>query len=275
MNGIGKAIGNKPKVMKCKLETGAGVNIMPLSIYKPLEFDEQGKPTNGHGQYRTIQKDYNGNLIQQYGIRVILGKWNHQYWRFVFRVVEAEVPILLGLNMRKMGLFTRHPRVLTDIHQEQQNQARCNPMEVESTTIQGAAGPASEIQCSRPADYNQTPTGQGYVNPRSINNKISVSFSEGWSSAVSLQNGQLRTTFQPSSFWPTMKQWRSHNRPDRSTADMIHMPRSSHSSYPYSCKATGPLDQEMVYLRRGPIKGWDPHSYLVKTAKGVQRQNRI
>ena len=57
-------------------------------------------------------------------------------------------------------------------------------MEVESTNRQDAAGPAAEIQCSRPADYTQTPAGQGYVNPMHI--KISVSFSEGLSSAVSL-----------------------------------------------------------------------------------------
>ena len=49
----------------------------------------------------------------------------------------------------------RHTRVTTetnDIHQEQQNQARCDPMKVELITRQGAAGPAAQIQCSRPAD---------------------------------------------------------------------------------------------------------------------------
>ena len=71
---MGKASGKKPKGMKCKLDTGAGVNIMPLSIYQyinPSEFNEQGKPIGGHGQYKNILKDYNGNPIQQYGIRVI------------------------------------------------------------------------------------------------------------------------------------------------------------------------------------------------------------
>ena len=138
MNRLGKATDNKPKGMKCKLDTGAGVNIMHLSIYQyinPSEFDEQGKPIDGHGHYRTILKDYNGNPIQQYGIRVILGKWNHQCWRFVFYIVEAEGPILLGLStVRKMGLFMSHPRVsteTTDINHEQQNQTRHDPMKVE------------------------------------------------------------------------------------------------------------------------------------------------
>ena len=42
-NRMGKATGNKSKGMKCKLDKGAGVNIMPLSTYKyinALEFDE-------------------------------------------------------------------------------------------------------------------------------------------------------------------------------------------------------------------------------------------
>ena len=55
----------------------AGVNIMPLSTYKhtnPSEFDEQGNPIDDHSQYRSILIHYSDNLIQQYGIRVILGK---------------------------------------------------------------------------------------------------------------------------------------------------------------------------------------------------------
>ena len=67
MKRIGKTTGNNPKGMKYKLDTGAGVNIMSLSIYQyisPSEFDAQGKPFDGHGQYRTTLKDYNGNPIQ-------------------------------------------------------------------------------------------------------------------------------------------------------------------------------------------------------------------
>ena len=74
---MGKATGNKPKVMKCKLDTGTGVNTMPLPTYQyinPSEFDKQDKPIGGHGQERTTPKDHNGNPIQQYGKMVILGK---------------------------------------------------------------------------------------------------------------------------------------------------------------------------------------------------------
>ena len=51
------------------------------------------------------------------------------------------------------------------------------------------------IDDHRPANYTQTTTGQGYVNPRHSNNKVSVSFSEGLSSAISLQNRQLMSIF--------------------------------------------------------------------------------
>ena len=43
-NRIGKATVNKQKGMKCKLDMGLGVNIMPLSTNKylnPSKFDEQ------------------------------------------------------------------------------------------------------------------------------------------------------------------------------------------------------------------------------------------
>ena len=67
-------------------------------------------------------------------------------------------------------------------------------MEVESIIRKGAAGPPAEVQCSRPAEDTQTSIGQGYVNPRLINIEISLSFLEGLSSDLSLQNKQLRTT---------------------------------------------------------------------------------
>ena len=114
----------------------------------------------------------------------------------LFHIVETQGPILLGLStMRKFGLFTKHPSIsidTVDLFASTQNLARCEAKEV--TASQGAAGPAAEIQCSRPSDYTQTPTGRGYVNQKHINKKITVSISEGLSSIVSLQNRQPRTT---------------------------------------------------------------------------------
>ena len=81
-NGMGKVTGKNPTIMKCKPDTGASVNVMPLSTYQyinPSKFDKKGQPISGYGHNRTILKGYNGNPIQHYGIRVILGKWNNQY----------------------------------------------------------------------------------------------------------------------------------------------------------------------------------------------------
>ena len=91
-NWMGKETGKKPTIMKCKLDTGASGNVMPLSMYQhinPSEFDKKCQPITGYGHDRTILKGYNGNPIQQYCIRVILYKWNNQYWRYVFHIVEA------------------------------------------------------------------------------------------------------------------------------------------------------------------------------------------
>ena len=77
INRMGKAIGNKPKIVKCKLDTWADVNIMPLSTYQYInhsEFNKQGKPIDCHGQDRTTLQDYSGNSMKQYGIKVILGR---------------------------------------------------------------------------------------------------------------------------------------------------------------------------------------------------------
>ena len=185
----------KPRKMKYKLDTGASVNVMPLAAYKlinPSEFDKDGKPKGGFGQDRA----YIVNLIQQYGTSLIKAFWNNQYWGMLFHIVETQGPILLGLNtMRRFELFTKHPRIsieMVDLFTSTQNLARCEANEV--TASQGAAGPAAEIQCSWSADYMITPTGREYVNQKHINKKISVSISEGMSSAVSLQNRQLRTT---------------------------------------------------------------------------------
>ena len=60
--------------MKCKLDRGASVNVMPLTAYKLVnsgEFEKEGKPIGEYGQDRTTLRGYSGNLIQ-YGVRVIV-----------------------------------------------------------------------------------------------------------------------------------------------------------------------------------------------------------
>ena len=78
----GKTTG-KPIEMNCKLDTGASVNVMPLAAYKlinPSEFDKDNKPKGGFGQDRTTLRGYSGNVIQQYGTRLIKAFWNNQYF---------------------------------------------------------------------------------------------------------------------------------------------------------------------------------------------------
>ena len=133
---IGKTTG-KPIEMKCKLDTGASVNAMPLAAYKlinPSEFDKDNKPIGGFGQDRTTLRGQSGNVIKQYGTRLIKAFWNNKYWRILFYIVQTQGPILLGLNaMKKFGLFTKHPRIsieTVDLFASKQNLARCEAKEV-------------------------------------------------------------------------------------------------------------------------------------------------
>ena len=146
---------------------------------------------------------------------------------------------------------------------------------MESTTRQGAAGPADEIQCSRPADYTQTPTGQGYVNQRHINKKISVSFSEGLSSVMSWQNRQLRTTL------PAIKL-----KANSETVKVSPQTRQKHSRYDAHAKELPQLlPTQPVRLQDPQSKKWSisgevlsrtetDHSYLVKTPKGTHKMEQ-
>ena len=81
--------------MKCKLDTGASVNVMQLAAYKlinPSEFDKDSKPKGGFGQERTTLRGYIGNVIQQYGTRLIKAFWNNQYWGMLLHIVETQGP---------------------------------------------------------------------------------------------------------------------------------------------------------------------------------------
>ena len=66
-NWMGKAAGKKPIIMKCKLDAGASVNVMPLPTYQlinPSGFDKGCWLIRGYGHDRTILKGYNGNPIK-------------------------------------------------------------------------------------------------------------------------------------------------------------------------------------------------------------------
>ena len=121
------------KQVKCKIDSGAGTNVMSLDDYKkvnPSEFDEAGNSLVGFSNEKTTLKVYGGKTIQQYGFRVINCQWDNKFIKSIFHIVEAKGPILLGLTtLRKIGLFQKHPRIFIecmDIHQTQKdNLARC------------------------------------------------------------------------------------------------------------------------------------------------------
>ena len=84
---MGKVTGYKLTFMKCRLDTWADVNIMPLITYQIInlsEFYKRGKSINGYGQDGTILKDHNDNPIKQDRIKVILCKWNTNTGKSVF-----------------------------------------------------------------------------------------------------------------------------------------------------------------------------------------------
>ena len=165
----------KPIDMKYKLDTGASVNVMPLAAYKlinPSEFDKDNKPVGEFGQDRTTLRGYSGNIIKQYGARLIKAFWNNRYWGILFHIVETQQLILLGLNaMRKFGLFTKHPRIsieTVDLFPSTQNLARCEAKEV--TARQDASGPIIES-----ATGTKVTSGHMY---EMTNNDVSASLSE-------------------------------------------------------------------------------------------------
>ena len=63
---MGMPRGNKLTEIKCKFDTEASVNVVPLTTYQFLslsEFYEERKPIGGYGHDKTILETYNGNLI--------------------------------------------------------------------------------------------------------------------------------------------------------------------------------------------------------------------
>ena len=110
----GKITG-RPKGMRSKLDTGAGANIMSLSIYKsinPSDFDKDGNPTGNFQRASTGLKSFWDRQIQQYGIKTINCVWDKKLWLLNFHIVDAEGPILIGSGMMlKLDMIQFHPQV--------------------------------------------------------------------------------------------------------------------------------------------------------------------
>ena len=92
--------------MKCKIDTGAGANLMSLDDYKKVNSSESGNSLAAYSHDRTTLKVYCERTIKQYGVRIMNCHWNNLFIKPIFHIVEAKGPILLGLTtLRKIGIF--------------------------------------------------------------------------------------------------------------------------------------------------------------------------
>ena len=98
---------------KCKIDTSADANVMPISTFRklfPAMFDTNGNAFDKFSKEWTTLRAYGGDIIKQVGTRMITCKWNYQKWVFLFHIVDAEGLTLLGLKtLRHVGIFSKHP----------------------------------------------------------------------------------------------------------------------------------------------------------------------
>ena len=167
----GKTIG-APIDVKCKIDTGAGANVMPVSIFRKLcpdMFDAKGKALEKFNGDWTTLTAYGGGIIKQFGVRMLKCYWNNKKWVILFHIVDAEGPILLGLKtLRQMGIFSKHPRVFIetiDIHSTNAGLARQQLKEGEEdghnqSEYQSIASEVPKVgvaACPTPAEESQVP----------------------------------------------------------------------------------------------------------------------
>ena len=82
---------------KCKIDSGAGANVMSVDDYKkvnPSVFDEAGNSLVGFSNDKTTLKAYGGKTIQQYGVRALNCQWDNKLIKPIFQIVEAKGLIL-------------------------------------------------------------------------------------------------------------------------------------------------------------------------------------
>ena len=101
--------------IKCKIDTDTATNVFPISTSGKLcqaMFDGNGNALDEFNKDWTTLRAYGGGLIKQFGTRMIKCKLKYQKWVFLFHIVDAEGPTLLGLmTLRHIGIFSKHPRV--------------------------------------------------------------------------------------------------------------------------------------------------------------------
>ena len=98
--------------VKCKVDTGAQSNVMPIRVYRELfpgEFDRAGRLNSSTrlSSNATRLKAYGGGDIKQYGDRDIRCQHNNSTVTAPFYVADADEPTLLGLRtLTDLGIVT-------------------------------------------------------------------------------------------------------------------------------------------------------------------------
>ena len=95
-------INGPPIEVKCKIDTGAGASIMPIYVFRklcPAMFDSSGKALKKLDADWTTLTAYGGSRIRQFGVEIIKCFWNNLKWKFLFHIVDATGPVLLGLTL--------------------------------------------------------------------------------------------------------------------------------------------------------------------------------
>ena len=97
---------NRPPIeIKCKIDTGAGANIMAIYVFRklcPVTFDSSCKALKKQDADWTTLTVYGGSKIRQFGVRIIKCFWNNQKWKFLFHIVDATGPYTGGIEGTKM-----------------------------------------------------------------------------------------------------------------------------------------------------------------------------
>ena len=114
------------------MQNGWWCSSMPIFDFRklcPAMFDCSGKALKKLDAVWTTLTAYGGSKIRQFGVRIIKCFWNNQKQKFLFHIVDATGPILLGLKtLRCIVIFVKHPMVYIetiDIHSMIQHRLAC------------------------------------------------------------------------------------------------------------------------------------------------------
>ena len=109
-------------LVKCKIDSGAEVNVMPQRVFKHLFPDNK----DSHGKYITLQKSkvslsaYGGAKVKQFGCFTLLCTHNDITLNIEFHVTEDNGSTMLGLqsciSMRLISLNCENKSVCNDCH---------------------------------------------------------------------------------------------------------------------------------------------------------------